>query len=79
MNKYSVTKIEMTSQQADLLMVTCWDVAHEKMNAAVNVVINGYNIPPAAVRGLVAGSLNAFEDELREEWGIISRVPEGEE
>lgn len=75
-NRYSKTTISMDVEDADLMLISKWDRAYDAMNPEIEGMINKYNLPPMVVRGLVSLSISALEDELREEWGIISRIPE---
>lgn len=72
MNKYSTTRktISMTMDDADTMIAELWDRAYDKTKERREKVAEKSQ-DELGVRMLCAYTLNAFEDLLREEWGML--------
>lgn len=72
MNRYSTTRktISMTMDDADAMIAELWDRAYESTKGRRDEVAKKVQ-DESSVEMLCAHMLNAFEDLLREEWGMM--------
>lgn len=78
-NQFSKTIVQMDAHDADTLLINTWETARYLVKDELNDIIKASGLAPSMVGSLVHNALNAYEDALRAEWGIIPRKPEGEE
>lgn len=79
-SEYQKSRIIMIEDQADAMLCDLWDKAWDDSQDQRQELQQN---PRPRIQDTVAVAtsiaLNAFEDALRAEWGIIPRKPEGED